>query len=463
MQRKSILGACLGLILTWGVSNAQSSYIYNLDNQYRIVIYKPDEKAPILVDGLGRVVVGEPTAPGLYFQKQDKVHVESIEATTKPKPLPYCLVRGYDGKTFSELGKSQTFIDKHYSNIGATVDDTRMWAEFTGCIQKNDKPIEVYGAGALNRGVEIPKTRMNLIIRYNDYQIDAKNTSSFPFFYSPLPVSLQEAEQMASRGFKFYDANLNGNGNQTGFEVGAGTRHKWESPHYKNLRLANRVQFGMQSIENQPRYFRCDTGTVFMGYTHLPALVAKSQSNKSTINTPACWTDKPAANNILLGFYGVEGCVVNSPVIEGATGYKYGIDFNDNGQTDVKTFEVNHPYQEMSQNTAYIRARMRDGVVVVRGGIGHGTGLFIEAVPGLNNSPTNIVVEYLGYWNGVNGKRYKTYANGPSWTFVVSAHTWSGNIGQIDQQFENPNNVSYCGGINFNCGYGKYTAITAPR
>jgi len=427
----------------------------------------------------------------------------------KDKPNPYCLVQGYDGKTFAELGKTQEWVDSTFAGIGATLNDTRMWAEFQKCIQNNSKPIEVLGAGRLSRGVNIPKTRTSLIINFNNCHIDVTpNFSSPAMFYCDLPGSLNEAWTMADRGFEFNNAALDGlDQGVTGFAVGAGTRHKFSYNHYLNLQIGNNVQYGMQTLEDHPRYYRCNIGTVFQGYTHIPAVIGLTSANKSTVETPACWTNKPAGENYLLGFFGVEGCVVNSPVIEGATGYKYGIYFDDRGQTDIKSFAVNYIYQEMSENTAYVFLKMRDGKFELNGGVGHGTGLLVEAADaGQPNSATDIVIRNIGWWLGAATPAqleqyrqlrtalrvanesegvdtaaadamesfkadavaagislYKTYPNGPSWTFMITADATSQDWNNIKNQFTDPNVINPCSGIGQNCGYGKYQIIAAPR
>ena len=125
---------------------------------------------------------------------------------------------------------------------------------------------------------------------------------------------------------------------------------------------------------------------------------------------------------------------------------------------------MNYIYQEMSENTAYIYLKMRDGKFELNGGVGHGTGLLVEAANANQpNSPTDIVIKNIGWWLGTNGKSYKTYANGPSWTFMVTANAGSQDWNSVKNQFVDPNVINPCSGVGENCGYGKYQIIAAPR
>lgn len=453
----------------------------------QVVINHPADQIPMEAVKIRGIDTIMPTEDGIIVRLTDGT--ESTYSTSS-KPSPYCLCRGYDGKTFAQLGKTQAFINNNYPGLGLTVNDTRMLGEFLKCIYNNDKPIWVLEDGALNRGVEIPTTRMRLWIIFGGHTIDALGTTPFDMFYSPLPTSLGQAQQMASRKYRFEYGTLSGTGFQTGFRVGAGSGHRWETMTYENLRVANKAEYSMQGIENQPDYQSCDTGTVFTGYKHMGSMIGETQSNMCTINTPHSWTNLTSPGRICIGFYGVDGGVVNSPVFEGATGTKYAIDFDDENYSSVKNFTVNMAYHEATTGVeAYLRLKMANGSCTIRNGVGHTSGLLVDAHE--SGGSTDITIENFKWWVGVgvmakyasadgmyddpppsiqdyidagllNPVLFDTKVNGPAWTFIRCEFAHSNNYTQASSLFATPSMVSFCP-WNTNCGWGSFTAWTSPR
>lgn len=402
---------------------------------------------------------------------------QGIPGTSGTGASADCLPVSFGGKTFAQLGLSQSFIDVNYPGYGLTVNDTRDLAELMAC-EKSGKPISLTADMGIDKGWLIPKTKYFLELNLKAHTIYSTNSNPFSLIYCDLPNDMGEANAMANRTFIINGPGLiKGSRTQVGIRVGAGSGHVYNYIEYEGLKTGNWHEFSMEGIENRPRFTRCINGAILDYYRNLPNSPEMSPCNNFTLNTPKYWTDQAETTGICIGVYAAQGVTINAPTLQGGNlaanaTFLYGIDFDDAGVGPVKLFVINNAYEEIQGGVtgAYIRLKMRDGSFILNGALGHHPGILLDSK--LSAGSTNIAINYVPYFKRKNGKLFDTVAGGPAYAINYSKLASDGDTELntqnyktlVSQLFVTPSTISFCGDApNTNCGYGKYTVTLNGR